>query len=450
MVNLLTRNRILQRLNLRSPKLLIINKKACTIGTRTTPNEKLRPRFPDRRAMNIADMNFLVVQEDALQRQKLNVLLGNLGARNVIDLPDGTAALALLQDQSQSIDIGFIDLQMDGMDGIELIRHMGKFDSTTAIIISGVVDPALIFSVETMSRAYGINLLGFVQGPATNETLASLISSYTARCKEDADCATVISPIFNIDDILHALDNSQIKPWFQPKVELASGQVRGVEAFARWHHPRFGIVLPDRFIPVLEQHQQLDRLTSTMIDQSAAACRRWHDAGFLISVSINLGSALLLDPRIADQIAEQVAAHRLATPFVIFEITESALRSETPACLENMLRLRMKGFELSVDDYGTGNASMQQLLRIPFSELKIDRSFVAGAAENNALALVLSSSLALASKLDRLSVAVGIETRDEWNLLKKMGCTYGQGYYIAKPMEATALPGWMTEWSHFF
>ncbi|EGF32882.1 regulatory protein for cyclic-di-GMP, EAL domain [Oxalobacteraceae bacterium IMCC9480] len=331
-----------------------------------------------------------------------------------------------------------------------MIRHMGKFDSTTAIIMSGVVDPALIFSVETMSRAYGINLLGFVQKPATNETLASLISSYTARCKEDAACATVISPAFDIADILHALDDNQIKPWFQPKVELASGQVRGVEAFARWHHPSFGIVLPDRFIPVLEQHQQLDLLTSTMIDQSAAACRRWHDAGFLISVSINLGSALLLDPRIADQIAEQVAAHRLEAPFVIFEITESALRSETPACLENMLRLRMKGFELSVDDYGTGNASMQQLLRIPFSELKIDRSFVAGAAENNALALVLSSSLALASKLDRLSVAVGIETREEWNLLKKMGCTYGQGYYIAKPMEAAALPGWMSEWSHFF
>ncbi|MFT5588897.1 MAG: EAL domain-containing protein (putative c-di-GMP-specific phosphodiesterase class I) [Bradyrhizobium sp.] len=400
--------------------------------------------------MNIADMNFLVVQEDALQRHQLGLVLDNLGARNVIDSPDGASALAVLQDQSQSIDIGFIDLQMPGMDGMEMIRHMGDFDSAKAIIMSGVVDPALIFSVETMSKAYGINLLGFMQRPVTNETLSALICSYTARRRIDDYCATMITPLFSIDEIVQALDDNQIHPWFQPKVELTSGQIRGVEAFARWHHPSFGIVLPAQFIPVLERHQQLDRLTSTMIDQSAAACRGWHDAGFLISVSINLGSALLLDPRIADRIAEQVAAHRLETPFVIFEITESALRSETPACLENMLRLRMKGFELSVDDYGTGNTSIQQLLRIPFSELKIDRSFVAGAAENSALALVLSSSLALARKLDRLSVAVGIETREEWDLLKKMGCTYGQGYYIAKPMEAAALPDWMSEWSHFF
>jgi EAL domain-containing protein (putative c-di-GMP-specific phosphodiesterase class I)/FixJ family two-component response regulator len=400
--------------------------------------------------MKIADMNFLVVQEDDLQRHKLGLVLDDLGARNVIASPDSTAALAILQDQSHTIDIGFIDLHMSGMDGMELIRHMGNFDSATAIIMSGVVDPALIFSVETMSKAYGINLLGFVQKPATNETLSALIGSYTASRRKDNYSATMITPQFSIDDILQALDANQIHPWFQPKVELASGRVRGVEAFARWHHPRFGVVLPSHFIPVLEQHQQLDRLTSTMIDQSAAACRSWHDAGFLISVSINLGSALLLDPRIADQIADQVAAHRLEAPFVIFEITESALRSETPACLENMLRLRMKGFELSVDDYGTGNTSMQQLLRIPFSELKIDRSFVVGAAENSTLALVLSSSLALAKKLDRLSVAVGIETREEWELLKKMGCTYGQGYHIAKPMEAAHLPDWMAEWSHFF
>ena len=400
--------------------------------------------------MNIAELNFVVVQDDALQRQNLTVLLSNMGAGNVIDLRDGPSALALLQDQSQSIDIGFIDLQMPGMDGMELIRHMGKFDSDTAIVMSGVVDPALILSVETLSKAHGIDLLGFMQKPAVEEALALMIQRYNARRMKAADKAAMITPRFSLDDVLLALDDNQIRPWFQPKVELASGQVRGVEAFARWHHPSFGIVLPAHFIPVLEHHNQLDRLTRTMIDQSAAACRRWHDAGFLVSVSINLGSALLSDPRIADQIAEQVAAHHLEAPFVIFEITESALRSDTPVCLENMLRLRMKGFELSVDDYGTGNASMQQLLRIPFSELKIDRSFVAGAAENAALGLVLSSSLALASKLDRLSVAVGIETRDEWNLLKKMGCTYGQGYYIAKPMEAVALPEWMAEWAHFF
>ncbi|MEC5216871.1 EAL domain-containing protein (putative c-di-GMP-specific phosphodiesterase class I)/CheY-like chemotaxis protein [Actimicrobium sp. GrIS 1.19] len=399
--------------------------------------------------MNIEDLNFLVVQGDLFQRHWLSILLSNLGAKNIIDAPDGQAALAMFQDRSQKIDIGFIDMHMSNMDGMELIRHMAKVDCDTAIIISGAVDPALIFSVETLSKAYGIDLLGFVQKPIAAESLATLIERYVPRSVRHASANSIL-PKFTIDDILAAIDSDQIAPWFQPKVDLVSGQVRGAEAFARWSHPAYGLILPNHFIPVLEQHGQLDRLTTRMIDKSAAACRRWHDAGFLISVSINLGSTLLSDPRMADQIAEQVAAHRLDAPFVIFEITETAACVSTPVFLENMVRLRMKGFELSVDDYGTGNSSMQQLLRIPSSELKIDRSFVAGAAENTALSLVLSSSLALAGKLDRVSVAVGIETRQDWDLLKKMGCTCGQGFYIAKPMEPAALPAWMHEWAQFF
>ncbi|GAA4034268.1 EAL domain-containing response regulator [Actimicrobium antarcticum] len=403
--------------------------------------------------MDIAHLRFLVVQDDAVQRQWLSSLLGNLGAVNVTGTVDSQMALRMFKDQSQQIDVGVIDMHMPGMDGMEMIRHMAKMNSNTAVIMSGAVDPTLLFSVETLTKAYGINLIGFLQQPVEEDTIAALLERYMLRCKRDAHSAHENSPAapdFSINEVLLALESGQIVPWFQPKVDLDSGRVSGVEAFARWVHPIHGVILPAKFIPLLEQHHQLDRLTATMIDQSAAACRSWHDTGFLISVSINLGSTLLSDPQAADTIADQVAAHRLDAPFVIFEITESALTEETPAGLENMLRLRMKGFELSVDDYGTGNTSMQQLLRIPFSELKIDRSFVAGATENTELGIVLSASLDLARKLERNSVAVGIETREEWNLLKKMGCTYGQGFYIAKPMDATALPNWMREWSQFF
>jgi DNA-binding NtrC family response regulator len=181
--------------------------------------------IPVKRVMKIADMNFLVVQEDDLQRHKLGLVLDDLGARNVIASPDSTAALAVLQDQSQIIDIGFIDLHMSGMDGMELIRHMGNFDSATAIIMSGVVDPALIFSVETMSKAYGINLLGFVQKPATNETLSALIGSYTASRRKDNYSATMITPQF-----------SRYIPGFSPKLNWP------VVECAVWKPLRAGII----------------------------------------------------------------------------------------------------------------------------------------------------------------------------------------------------------------
>jgi EAL domain-containing protein (putative c-di-GMP-specific phosphodiesterase class I) len=233
-------------------------------------------------------------------------------------------------------------------------------------------------------------------------------------------------------------------------VELESGQVKGAEAFARWVHPQYGVISPASFIPVLEQNDGMDPLAWIVIEKSVAACRAWHDLGFPITVSINMSPSSLGKEGLAEQITEYVAQHKLDPQYVVFEVTESAAIVNIPYFLENLARLRMKGFGLSVDDYGTGNASMQQLLRIPFSELKIDRSFVAGAFQNHSLELVLSASLELCRKLNRHSVAVGVETQQDWDFMKKLGCTYAQGYYIAKPMEAAMLPMWMDEWAQFF
>jgi EAL domain-containing protein (putative c-di-GMP-specific phosphodiesterase class I) len=194
----------------------------------------------------------------------------------------------------------------------------------------------------------------------------------------------------------------------------------------------------------------METLTWTVIAKSVAACRAWHDRGLMLSVSINLSATSLAEAGLAEKILAHIAEHGIDTQYVNFEITELIAMTDVPVCLENLARLRMKGFGLSVDDYGTGHSNMQQLLRIPFLDLKIDRSFVAGAAQNKAMEIALSSSLELARKLRRNSVAVGVETREDWDLLRGLGCTYAQGYYIAKPMERDAVPGWIAEWSQFF
>lgn len=399
--------------------------------------------------VNIDEMHFLIALDDPLQRDGLQAFLVRLGATRITQAVDGPSALRVFNNPVLQIDIALVDFGTAGIDGMELIRHMAKVASDTAIILLGAVDVALEFSVGTLSSAYGIALLGFMQKSDGIDELDATIKRYVPRKKMPED-SVAPALAFDIDTILQALAGGDIVPYFQPKVDLISGQVVGAEAFARWNHPQYGVLSPTLFIPVLERHHRLDELTHHMIDRSAAACRQWHDAGHLISVSINLGTATLTGARSTETIVAQVAEYGLDPSFVVFEITESAANRESPETLESIVRLRMKGFALSIDDYGTGNASMQQLLRIPFSELKIDRSFVAGASDNETLATVLRSSLELAGKLDKLSVAVGIESRQDWDFLKKIGCTYGQGFYIAKPMAAAALPDWMREWAEFF
>jgi EAL domain-containing protein (putative c-di-GMP-specific phosphodiesterase class I)/CheY-like chemotaxis protein len=399
--------------------------------------------------MQIGDLNFLVAEDDDFQLRWLVIMLENLGAKNVIEVSNGLEALNILQNKASRIDICFIDLNMPGMDGMEVIRHMAKENNPTSVILASALDSSLLFSVGTMSKAYGIDLLGIIEKPATPEGLVALINQYqTPETRQKLK--TPATPIFSLADIQQGLKNHEFVSHFQPKVELATAQVKGVEAFARWRHPQYGLIAPTAFIPVLEENGAIDALAWIVIEQSIAACRVWHEQGFQISVSINMSPSSLAKPGLAEKISEYVSQQGLEEQYVIFEVTESAAITNVPYFLENLARLRMKGFGLSVDDYGMGHASTQQLLRIPFTELKIDRSFVAGASQNQAFELVLSSSLELCRKLNRQSVAVGVETQKDWDLVHKLGCTYAQGYYIAKPMEAEAVPVWMREWAHFF
>jgi EAL domain-containing protein (putative c-di-GMP-specific phosphodiesterase class I)/ActR/RegA family two-component response regulator len=398
--------------------------------------------------MQIAELNFLVAEDDSFQRRWLVVMLTNLGAKNIVEASDGLEALRILQNASRQIDISIIDLNMPEMDGMELIRHLAKENHQTSIIVASALDSALLFSVETMSKAYGVKMLGTISKPATPETLLALFKLYKPPQLREPSVLGI--PDFSYEEILEGLKNRQFEPLFQPKVEIATGKVAGAEAFCRWRHPEFGLIRPEAFIPILEMRDEMDALVWAVLEKSADACLRWRELGFPISCSINISPSSLERPGFAEKISDYVAELGMGSNDITVEVTESAAVTNVPYFLENLTRLRMKGFGLSVDDYGAGHSSMQQLLRIPFSELKIDRSFVAGAYQNESMELVLSSSFELCRKLNRQSVAVGVETQQDWNFLIKLGCQFAQGYYIAKPMEADALPAWMAEWSQFF
>jgi len=396
----------------------------------------------------LADLCFLVVEDDDFQRRWLGAVLANLGARDIVEVADGIAALNVLKDKGRRIDVTFIDLSLPGMDGLELIRHIATENHPTSVILVSALDPSLLLSVETMAKAYGVETLGSIEKPATPESVQALVDVHVephSRRRTNLE-----APAFSFGELQQALKSKEFEPLFQPKVELATGQMKGVEAFVRWRHPKYGLLAPTPFIPMLEENGEMDTLAWIVIEKSLAAWRAWHAQGLATTVSINLSPSTLVRPGMANRISDYVAQQDSDAHHFIFEITESATVTNVPYFLENLARLRIRGFGLSVDDYGMGHASMQELMRIPFTELKIDRSFVAGASQNQALELVLSSSLEICQRLNRHSVAVGVETQQDWDFLHQRGCTYAQGYYIAKPMEADAVPAWAKEWSQFF
>ena len=393
----------------------------------------------------IADLRFLIVEDQGFQRWATRQMLENLGARFVLEAADGRAALEIFQNQGARIDIIISDLDMPEMDGMEFIRHVGEIGKPVSIIIASALDRALIGAVETMTTAYGIDLLGAIVKPIDAKSLEATIRLH-APPRASVERVKVVGTTVTLDEIVDGLRKREFEPYFQPKIELSTGAIKGVEALARWRHPEKGIVMPEAFIKPLEDSGNIDSLTMTMLEMAAICCKTWRRSGLDATVSVNLSLTSLADIGLADHVTELVQAQNLEPRQMVLEVTESAATNHLGNTLENLSRLRMRGFGLSIDDYGTGYSSMQQLSRIAFTELKIDQSFVHNACWQQSSRVILESSLDMAKRLNITAVAEGVETQLEWDLLKTLGCDLAQGYFIAAAMETGEFFRWTKTW----
>ena len=393
--------------------------------------------------LRISDLRFLIAEDHEFQLSMLVRMLESLGATDIKRATDGSAALEIIE--NRPVDIVISDLDMPGMDGMEFIRHLGEAKAPVSIILASSLERSLLTSVETMTAAYGINLLGVIEKPPTAEKLQKLIALHRLP-RTAQDKSGKAADIISLGEILQGLENDEFEPFFQPKVELATGKIKGAEALARWLHPQRGLVAPYAFIKILEDSGNIDALTWIILRKAAAVCRKWIASGFDFTASVNLSLKSLADVQFADRVTDLVRSQGVEPRQMIIEITESAATADVGKALENLSRLRMKGFGLSIDDYGTGYSSMQQLTRIAFTELKIDQAFVKNAAKQESSRIILESSIAMSKKLNITSVAEGVETREDWDLLRRLGCSLAQGYFIAKPMAADAYFGWVRDW----
>lgn len=385
----------------------------------------------------------LVVDDSRVQREFAVSLCLELGAVEVHQAVDGKHAMALLSEFEQ-IEVVILDLEMPGMDGVQVLHEMVRLGMDQAVIVASARESVLLSVVESMGKSLGVKLLGVLQKPISLDQLTSSLGRFAAVQQRDACQAMAVpGPELTEQDVAIALRERQFIAYFQPKVALHDGRLCGVEALIRWQHPQHGLLLPGHFIELIERSDAMSAISLMMLDMSLQACQRWHAADLQISVSINLSARSLADSKLADAIIERVVASGISPRFVMLEITESAIMTDLGTTLGTLARLRLKGFGLSVDDYGTGFSCMLQLSRVPCSELKVDRAFVNGASENVHLRILLESALDIALKLHLKVVAEGVETYRDWLLLRELGCDEAQGYFIARPMpEDAVLPWW--------
>ena len=236
-----------------------------------------------------------------------------------------------------------------------------------------------------------------------------------------------------------ALERGEFIVYYQPKLDMQSRRVIGVEALVRWQHPEHGMLPPLRFIPLIEQTALVGPLTLYVIEQALMQLVAWRSSGIDLELSVNLSARNLVDPELPGQIAGLLAQHGVPAERLVVEVTESAAVIDRGRAVAGLEALRASGVGVSIDDFGTGNASIEYLATLPASEIKIDRSFITDILEDRRSEAIVRSTIELARNLDLTVVAEGIESEAVMDHLATLGCEVGQGYFISRPLPADEL-----------
>jgi len=385
----------------------------------------------------------LVVDDDPVVLLQMGQMLAGIGVGEVATARNGLEALLEMGRRSEQFSVVVCDLNMPEMDGVEMIRRIGQSGFRGGLILMSGADRQIVATVGKLAALQGLTVLGQIQKPATPQVMRELLEQ-TVRIPIDrrmARSAATLTP----ESLRAGMARQEFNVWLQPKVQADTLQPVGVEALARWRQADGRLVPPDLFIVMAERSGLIAELSGLLLARGLEAAAQLHAAGFPLTVSVNLSALWLDDLRLPDLMQRSVEAVGLQPSDILFEVTETGVTKDVAVALDVLTRLRLKGFGLSIDDFGIGYSSFEQLGRIPFTEMKLDRSFVNRGLQDPAARAILESSMAMAQKLSLSTVAEGVETEEELALMRGMGCGSIQGYLIARPMPVEALIQWLRE-----
>lgn len=343
-----------------------------------------------------------------------------------------------------------------------------------AILLPGVdVDQVVLCAqkvTDTLEKPFTINKLNIQTGASIGialypehgkdpETLVRHAEVAMYQAKQNNREFVVYTPDADPHDIRRftlmselreAIERDELTLYYQPKINIATRTIIGVEALVRWQHPLYGVIPPNDFIPLAEQSGLIKPLTRWVIKEALRQCCAWRRGGINLSISVNVSMRSLRDRQLPDLVASLLERADAPPSCLNLEITESAVMVDPASSVATLRELRALGIRLSVDDFGTGFTSLSYLKELPIDEIKIDKSFVMGMTQNDNDAVIVRSIIELARNMGYSVVAEGIEDKDAWDMLEMLECTIGQGYYMARPLPAAKLERWLVESSWGF
>lgn len=392
----------------------------------------------------LGEISCLIIDDDHFMLMTLSKLLESIGVVHIQKTDSAQEALKLLANRNNQFDVIITDLNMPAMDGIQLLRHLSGLGGEFGVILISGEDPRLLESVRNLGEQQKLSIIGSISKPVSRSTLETMLLSYHPRQQQtpEGPAAMVFA-----NELQAAIANHQISIYLQPQIALEDNHLVGVEVLARWQHPTKGFIPPDIFIGIAEKYGMIRELTDLVFQQSIAEATKLHSLGYNITFSVNFSAQVLCSLELPEILGETLAATGLSPQQIIIEVTESSLADDMNIMLDILTRMRLKGFGLSIDDFGTGFSSLEQLHKIPFTELKIDKSFVHLATENQASRAILESSIALSKRLGIQCVAEGVENQEDWDLIQSLGCDIAQGYYQARPMPPQDFVQWARDYS---
>jgi EAL domain-containing protein (putative c-di-GMP-specific phosphodiesterase class I) len=324
-----------------------------------------------------------------------------------------------------------LDLMMPGTDGVQLLRTLAADNCPAHVVLTSGADGKVLESAMQLGRERGLNMSQALPKPMRVETLQERLAGFKRGAK----------PLLSAD-LEAALAADQLFLEYQPKLDCRLGRITGAEALVRWRHPTQGIIRPDQFIALAEETGLIHGVTDWVVATAAAQAARWRadNLGLEVAVAVNFSASDLEDLDLPERLEQHCRDAAIDPAFLTLELTETGAMREAVQMMDVLTRLRLKGFKLSIDDFGTGYSSLVQLQRMPFSEVKIDLSFVTQMTNNAGCRVIVEIIIDLAHKLGLTSVAEGVEEDAALKTLIEMGCDAAQGYHISRPIATDLMP----------
>lgn len=403
-------------------------------------------------------VKILILDDDDFTTRVLQIQLRALGLRDsgygggIVSCSRGEDAIGLLAAGHAAFGLVFCDLRMPGMDGVEFVRHLAAMGYRGGLVLISGAEPRVLHAVEQLARGQGLDVLGRLSKPVTPDGLRQLLKGRyaTGPAADDGGLPPVASigalPRSDAAALEAAILAGELFNQYQPKVDLRTGAVIGVEVLACWQHRHRGIIAQAGFQHLADQAGLAIPLARMVTANALHDARHWSAAGRELDVAVNISMASLATLDLPDRVQILATAAGFPLERLVLELSAPRLSAEPRAQLDIMSRLRLKGVRLAIDDFGTEASSLSQLRDLPFSELKIEPGCVRGVAGDASRRAVVQAALALARELEVEAVAEGIDARDDLDCLRDLGCHLGQGALFARPMPASDVAAWIRGW----